>query len=160
MPTQFVKQATQQLAPAYKQQIQATKAQIPAIQQLYTALFQGLQSQGKQQSQNIYEDAGSRGLLYSTIPVDAQTGLQQALLQKRGELGAQQAQDIAGVNQTLGGLKVDRANAIAQLAEALASSGLQRKQFQFQKRQSRQQFSLDKRLANRQYQLEKQALYY
>lgn len=156
----YVKQARQQLNPAYNQQMQATQAQIPAIQQLYQALFQGLESQGQQQQQANLEDAGSRGLLYSTIPVDAQTGLQQALLQQRGQLGAQQAQEIAGVQQSLGGLRVDRANTISQLAQALAQSGLQRQQFRYQKQQSNRQFNLDRRLANRQYQLQKQALYY
>lgn len=160
MPTQFIKQATQQIAPAYKQQNQALQAQIPAIQQLYNSLFQGLQAQGQQETQNIYEGASGRGLLYSSIPVDAQTGLQQALIQKRGELGAQQAQEVAGVQQDLGALKVDRANAISQLAQALAQSSLQRRQFQFTKQQSNRQFSFDRRLANRQYQLDKQALYY
>lgn len=160
MPVNFVKQAKNQIAPAYNQQIKATQARLPAIQQLYNSLFQGLESQGQVEGQNILEGTSGRGLLRSTIPVDLQTGLQQALIQKRGQLGADQAQEVAGVQESLGGLKVDRANAIAQLAQALAQSSLQRRQFGFQKRQSRQQLSLQRRLADRDYQFQKQALNY
>lgn len=155
----YVTQAKSQLAPAYKQQTSALKAQIPAIQQLYQSLFQGLQGQAKKETQNIYEGASDRGVLNSTIPVDAEAGLQEALLQQRGQYSAQQAKDIAGVNERLGGIAVQRSNAIAQLARALAQSSLQRRQFSFQKQQSAQQLRLQRQLADREYQLQKQSLY-
>lgn len=156
----YTAQAKSQLAPAYTQQTKALKAQIPAIQQLYQSLFQGLQAQGARETQNIYEGASDRGVLSSTIPVDAETTLQDTLLQQRGQYSAQQAKDIAGVNERLGGIAVQRSNAIAQLAQALAQSALQRKQFSFQKQQSAQQLRLQRQLADREYQLQKQSLYY
>lgn len=156
----FTKQAASQLNPAYAQQTSALKAQMPAIQQLYQSLFQGLEGRGRRETQNIYEGASDRGLLYSTIPVDAQTSLQEALLQQRGQLGAKQAQEMAVVNERLGGINVQRTGAIAQLAQALAQSSLQGKQFQFQKQQSAQQLKQQRLLADRQYALQKQSLYY
>lgn len=166
----FTKQATNQLAPAYRQQTTALQAQIPAIQQLYQSLFQGLEAQGQRETQNIFEGASGRGILRSTIPVDAQTTLQEALLQQRGQLGSKMAQEIAGVNEGLAGIAVQRSNAIAQLAQALSQSKLQRQQFGYQKRQGRQQLNLQRRqsaqqlrlqrqLADREYQLQKQSIY-
>lgn len=158
MALTLTQQANQQLAPAYNQQIQATQAQIPAITQLYQALFQGLEGQGRVQRQGIFEDTSARGVLRSTLPVDLQTGLSQALIQKRGELSGQQAQDIGKVQSSLADINVNRANAIAQLVNALRTQALESSRFSFERQQASRELALQRALANRQYQLDRQLL--
>lgn len=158
MANTFVKQASQQLAPAYSQQIQAQKAQIPAITQLYQALFQGLESQGQVQRQGIFENSSGRGLLRSTIPIDLQTALSQSLIQQRGQLAGQQAQEVGKVNTALADIGVNRANAIAQLANALAGQSLEGQRFSYEKQQAARDLALQRALADRQYQLDRQLL--
>src|SRR5688572_30271216 len=116
MATRYVEEATRQLAPSYDTQQKAIQAQVPAVQQLYSNLIQGLEGQKQTETQNILESANARGVLRSTLPVDLQTELGKALLAQRGQLGAQQASDIAGINSQLGGLGIQRAQGIAELA--------------------------------------------
>lgn len=144
MATRFIEEATQQLAPVYQQSEQAISSQVPAIQNLYNTLIQGLQQQYQTQlqtgTQGIVEDASARGVLRSTLPVDARqalTGqLSQALLQGRGELESRRAGDIAGINERLGQLRIQKAGGIAELARALESQDLERARFEFQKQQA------------------------
>lgn len=152
-PTQ---QATRQLNPVYQQQAQAVRAQIPAIQQLYQSLFQGLEGTRQTETQNIFEGASGRGLLNSTIPVDQQTQLGQQLLQQRGQLGAQQAQDIAGVQSSLQDINVQRASAISELANALAGRRLERRKLQLNRAQQQRELHLQRVLADRQHALDVQ----
>ena len=155
MATNFTAQATKTLSPAYTQQANALKAQLPAIEQLYQALGRNLQGQAKTDTQNAFEGAGGRGLLRSTIPVDMQTGIQQALLQKQSQLGFEQAQKIGGVQNDLAGVNVNMAQAIAQLSQALRGQDLAERQFGFTKKQSARELSLQRKLANRDYALQK-----
>lgn len=161
-----MKAATQQLAPVYAQQEQAISSQVPAIQNLYNTLIQGLEQSSAQQLESgvsgIVEDASRRGVLRSTLPVDArqnlQTQLSQALLQGRGQLESQRMGDIAGINEKLGGLRVQRAGNIADLARALESNALEKRRFAFQKAESTRNFRLQRLQANRDYQLKQQQL--
>lgn len=151
MAQRFYEQATQQLAPVYQQQEQAISSQVPAIQNLYNTLIQGLQGQYDTQLQSgvqgIVEDASARGVLRSTLPVDARqaltTQLSQALLQGRGQLESQRAGDIAGINEKLGGLRIQRASNIADLARALETQDLDRQKFEYQKQIDAQQLQLE-----------------
>lgn len=148
----FVNQATQQVAPTYAGAINAEKAQIPAIQQLYDTLTSGLQQQNQQQLntgvQNIVEDASARGVLRSTLPVDARQTLTAqlgaALNQSLGQLGVQRTQDLAGVRSNIAQLRIQRANQIQELAQALQSGNLSERQFRFQVKQADRQYALDK----------------
>lgn len=134
MATRFLEQATSQLAPVYEQQIAGIQSQIPAIQQLYQTLTQGLQQQNQMQletgTQNIVEDASRRGVLRSTLPVDARTSLVgqlgAALNEGLGRLGLQQTQDIGSLNERIAGLRVSSAKDIADLARALETQDLER----------------------------------
>ena len=134
MATRFIQEATNQLAPVFDQQIQAAQSQIPAIQQLYQTLTQGLQQQNQMQldsgTQNIVEDASARGVLRSTLPVDARQSLTAqlgaALNQSLGQLGLQQTQQIGGIQDKIGSLGVSRATSIADLARSLESQDLER----------------------------------
>ncbi len=143
MAQRFTEEATAQLAPVYAQQETAIASQVPAIQNLYQTLIQGLQQQGQQQLTSgvagINEDASRRGVLRSSLPTDARQALQgqisQALLQSQGQLGAQQAGDIANVNEKLGTLGVQRAGNIADLARSLETQDIQQQQLIMQRQQ-------------------------
>jgi len=142
MAQRFIDEATAQVAPIYQQQEQALQSQIPAIQQLYQTLFQGLEGQRATETQNILESAGARGVLRSSMPVDLQTQLGTALLGERSRLGAQQAQEIAGVNMKIGELGTQRLGAINQLADTLYNRDLTERKFQMEQEQARQQAAL------------------
>lgn len=155
MATNFTKQAATTLKPVFTQQIAALKSQLPAIDQLYEALGQGLQGQKQAETQGIFESASGRGLLRSTIPVDQQTGLEQSYLQKGTQLASDRMQKVAGVNKDITGVNVNMAQAIAQLAQALRSQDLAERQFGFTKSQANRQLKLQSQLANRDFSLQK-----
>lgn len=150
MATRFYDQAAAQLNPVYQQSEQAIQGQLPAIQNLYSTLMQGLQGQFDTSLQSgtksIVEDASARGVLRSTLPVDARqaltTQLSQALLQGRGELAAKQAGEEAGVRERLGSLQVQKAGGIADLARALETQDLERQKFEHQKAIDNQQLAI------------------
>lgn len=155
MATRFVQQATKTLDPLFTQQTKAVKGQIPAIQQLYDALTQGLQFQNQQQlqtgTQNIMEDASARGVLRSSLPVDARTSLTgqlgAALTEGLGRIGAQRAQDISGVNKSLADIGLQRTQSISSLADQLQGADLREREFILRKKQAQQEFALQKQLA-------------
>jgi hypothetical protein len=135
MATRFTEDAAAQLNPYFQQQETAVQQQLPAIQQLYDTLLQGLEGQRQTETQNILESASSRGVLRSSLPVDLQTQLGAALLAERGKLESQRAGDIAGVNKSLADIGLQRQQSISQLADALQSRDLQERQFQLQRQQ-------------------------
>lgn len=138
MATKYIQQASKQVTPIYKSQVAAAQAQIPAIQQLYNTLTQGLQGQYQTQLQtgvqDIVEDASARGVLRSTLPVDARTALTSelgaALQQSLGQLASQRATDIAGVRGNIADLRLNRLNTIYDLSNTLQSQSLAEREFQ------------------------------
>jgi len=148
---QYIQQAEAQLNPVFDQQTQAIQSQIPSIENLYTTLTQGLQStyEGNLKSgvQGIVEDASARGVLRSTLPVDARQALTgqlgAALQQSLGELGARKAGDIAGVRSSIADIGVKRATTVADLARALETQDLQRQQLEQQRIQDERTYQLD-----------------
>lgn len=151
MATKFIRQATQQLAPAFNQQAAALQSQIPAIQQLYTLLNQGLAGEQQAGNQAILEDASGRGVLRSTLPVDRQAGLAGQIIQKQGENAALQAKEIGGIQASIGGIRTDQADAIAQLANALQQAFTQSQSVSQQQRQANREYALRKQVADKQY---------
>lgn len=147
MAKRFYQQAKSQLAPGYTQQIQAAQSQIPAIQQLYQALLQGLQGQQAAGNQDILEGAGARGMLYSTVPVVQQQQLGQQILQKQGEYGLQQQQQLGNIQQNIAGLRVGQAKDIAGLANTLQSQDLAQQQFKYNKQQANRNYQLQMQMA-------------
>ena len=147
---QYIQQAEAQLNPVFDQQTQAIQSQIPSIENLYTTLTQGLQStyEGNLKSgvQGIVEDASARGVLRSTLPVDARQALTgqlgAALQQSLGELGARKAGDIAGVRSSIADIGVKRATTVADLARALETQDLQRQQLEMDRVNSERDFQL------------------
>ena len=144
MATRFVQQATEQLNPLFNQQQSAVQAQIPAIQQLYQSLNQGLEDQAASSRQGILEDTAARGVLNSTIPGDLQTALSKTLLQQRAQLGFQQGQDVAGVNKSLADIGLQRTQSISSLADLLQTGSLKERDFRLQQLQAQRAFELDK----------------
>lgn len=152
MATRFFEEAQSQLAPVYDQQEAALTGQIPSIQKLYDTLISGLQGQFDTSlqtgTQNIVEDASRRGVLRSTLPVDARqalTGqLSQALLEGRSKLELNRVGDIGAINEKVGNLKINRAGSIADLARTLESQDLERQKFEFTKEESARSFELEK----------------
>lgn len=101
--------------------------------------------------QNIVEDASARGVLRSTLPVDARQSLTAqlgvALNEGLGKIGLQRSQDISAVRQQVGSLRIDRAQAISELARALETNDL-----------AKQELALKKLQANREYKLQLQEM--
>lgn len=157
MATRFVKEASKQLTPGYNQQISALQGQVPAIQQYFDILNQGLMGQQQVGNQNILEGASARGLLRSTIPVDDQMGLGQQIIQQQGLNATEQAKQVGGIQSQVAGLQTDRASAIAQLANALQQAFTQNRGVTLQARQANREYALQKQLGNKQYQLDLQA---
>lgn len=154
MAIRYVQQAQNQLAPAYAQQIGALQGQIPAIQQLYNSLIQGLQGQQQVGNQNILENASARGVLHSTIPVQGQVQLGQQILGQQGQYAAQQAKDLGGIYSQIAGINTDQANSVAQLANQLAQTDLNNQQFSYQKQQAARDYALQKQIAAQNYKLQ------
>ncbi len=150
MATSFTRQAEAQLNPLFNQQQQAIQSQVPAIQNLYQTIEQGLNQQFQSNLasgvQGITEDASARGVLRSTLPVDARQALTSslgaALQQSLGQVGAQRAQDIAGINNNLAELGIRRVSSVTDLARALETRDLEKQQFEFQKKQADREFQL------------------
>lgn len=151
MAKRYYQAAGKQLNGAYNQQVSAAQSQIPAIQQLYATLMQGLQGQQQAGNQNILEGAGARGLLRSTIPVDAQVGLGQQILQQQGQYGLQQQQDLGAIYGNIAGIRTEQAGSVANLANQLQQTALQQEQFGFTKKQAKKSNQLALLAAKRGY---------
>lgn len=113
--------------------------------------MQGLTGFQQTENQNILEGAGSRGLLRSTIPVDAQTQLGQQVLGKQAEYGMQQGQQLGDIYNQIAGLNVNKAKDIAGLGLNMQQNDLQQAQFKYQKQQADRQYKLAKAAAQRGY---------
>jgi hypothetical protein len=127
----------------YGQAQKALQTQVPAIQTLYAALVQGLQSQGQLQTQNVVNSADMRGVGRASLAGDVQGQLGQVLAQQTGQLGAQQAQDTAAAQLGIGQLGVQKANNVVELAKSLQAYN-----------QGEAKAKLDTQQTNRQYQLD------
>lgn len=146
MAQRFIEQATKQVSPLYDQQISAAEGQIPQIQNLYNTLIGGLRGESERQlatgTQGIVEDASRRGVLRSTLPVDARTELQgaisSALTQGIGNLNLQQLENVRGLQGQIGQLRLGRQGAIQSLAESLQQADLREREFAMQQQAARE----------------------
>lgn len=119
MNPNYVTSATNQVSPVFNQQTAALQKQLPAINMLYQALSGQLDASGQSQRQNIYEDSSGRGLLKSTIPIDAETALASSLVSQRAQLGSQQLKDTGAVQNQIAQVGINKANAISELVRSL-----------------------------------------
>lgn len=152
-----VGEANAYLQPVYGQAEQALATQTPAIQQLYSALIQGLQTQAGNQAQGVVASAARRGVDRPMLASDVQGQLGQELALQTGQLGLQQAKDISQVQQTQGKLGVDRAGRVFDLAKALQENSLVSKQAQLQKEKIERDVQLKSQQAEREFQVQKTA---
>ena len=156
MAERFVQEATNSLNPVYAQQEQAINSQIPALQQLYQTLYQGLDAKQATETQGILESSAARGLTRSSIPTDLQTSLGQSMIQAKGQLGAQQAGELAKINMQLGELGLQKTQGIQSLANSLYDRDMKERQFQMQQEQQRQQQAMAEREFQMKVQLARQ----
>lgn len=126
---------TQAQAPVnaiYDPAVQQIQSQIPAIQQLYSNLVQGLQAQNQTQYQNVVNSAAQRGVSGYGVNQGAQAALADSLAQQTAQLGAQQAQGVAGLQGQIGQANVARGQSVYDLANSL-----QRQQLEAQSNQQK-----------------------
>lgn len=147
-PTQ---QATQQLNPVYNSAAGAIQGQIPAVQQLYASLLQGLQQQQANQYGNIVNSAAQRGVSSQGINSGAQYALGQALAQQGAQLGVQQAQDISGLQQAVGTVGVNRVGGIQSLSNSLNNQSLDAQKNKLALQQLQQNAALEMQKNQQQY---------
>ncbi len=143
MATRYVQQATKQLNPAYKTQIGALEGQLAPLENLYNTLVQGLGGMQEAGNLNILEDASSRGLLKSTIPVAGQAQLGAQILQQQGQYSTDYLQNVGQIRSDIAGVGVNRANDISQLAQALMQGALSNQQLAYQKQQANRQYQIN-----------------
>lgn len=109
---------------AYNPAIQQAQAQVPAINNLYSTLLQGLQNQSGSQLQNVLTSADQRGVMRASQPASTQEALNSSLMQAGAQLGAQQAQGIAGVRSIAGQGEAQRAVSAQQLVQGLTAADI------------------------------------
>lgn len=141
--------ATSQLSPVFNQAQQTVQAQAPAIQNLIDSLLQGLQTQAGNQVNNVVQSAEKRGVGRDMLAQDTQNMLAQELALQGGQLGLQRAQGLAGVQQTLGNIGVQRGTSIVDLAQSLQSGKQVEQKAQMAAKQSQRQFNLQSQQAQR-----------
>jgi len=146
---QFYTQAAGQMNPGFNQQIKAQNSQIPAIQQLYQTLIQGLQGQQQAGQLSNLEASSGRGVLKSTIPVDANNALGQQIVQQAGQFAAQQGNDISGIYGNVANLRTQQAQGTSQLANQYQQSDLRQQQFNYNQQQAERQYQLALQSARR-----------
>lgn len=115
---------------AFNPAIQQAQAQVPAINNLYSTLLQGLQNQGQSQLQNVLTSADQRGVMRASQPASTQQALDSSLMQAGAQLGAQQAQNVAGVRGIAGQGQAQRALAAQQMVEGLTAADLAKRENQ------------------------------
>ena len=140
-------QATSLIAPGYDAQVSALSGRLPAISTLYKALGEQLGGQQQAANASVLSDANRRGVLYSTIPVAGRQATAAQANTQRAQLASQQSKEVGEVQSALGNISTSRANAIAQLVQALFGQSL-----------NDQQIADQRALADRQYQLDLQRL--
>lgn len=120
-----IDQAQPQINAIYDPAVLAIQSQVPAIQQLYQSLIGGLQAQSQTQIGNVVNSAAQRGVSSAGITQGAQQALGDTLALQSAQLGSQQAQDVAGLQQQVGKANVGRASAISDLATALQKQNIE-----------------------------------
>lgn len=127
---------------AYNQATQGIKAQVPALQQLYGNLIQGLQAQNNAQVQNVVDSAQQRGVARQGLEGDTQAMLANALAQGQGQLALGQAQGVGGLRGQIGQTNVARQQARVQQADINSTRRLAAQENQLALQQMQQQYNV------------------
>lgn len=150
--------AAKQLNPIFDTQLSTINAQLPAIEQLFEAMSLALAGQQQAESGRAIADANSRGLLYSTVPINQQTAIASDYATQRAELGSRKAAAIGSVNEAINTSNLNRTNAITQLVEALFGTDLKQKEYMKSKEYQTLQFNNAVAQANRGFEIEMEKL--
>ena len=126
----------------YNPAVGQIQAQIPAIQNLYATLVQGLQNQATTQGANLMQSAQQRGVATPAMGADINNVLGQALAQQSAVLGAQQAQGVAGLQGQVGQANVDRAGTLQQFQTSNLKDSLEAQSNRYQMSDLERQASL------------------
>jgi len=118
-------QAQAQVNPIYDPAVANIQAQIPAVQQLYGALLQGLQAQNQNQAGIIAQSAAQRGVGSQGINAGAQQAFAGTLAQQGAQLGVQNAQNVGGLSQEVGRANVGRGQATIAMGNSLQDQSLE-----------------------------------
>lgn len=113
---------------AFNPALQQAQAQVPAINNLYTTLLQGLQNQSGSQLQNVLTSAAQRGVMRGSQEATTQDALNATLAQTGAQLGSQRAQDIAGLRSVVGQGQAQRALSAQNLTQGLVQADLASKE--------------------------------
>lgn len=153
MAVRFVQDASGALAPTYDQAQANIQGQIPAAQQLYDTLIQGLQGQVQQGTQAVTNSAARRGVLSAALPGQVGSTLGQDAALAGAQLGAQRAGDIAAITGNLTNLGAGRVQNSTEIAGTMNQEDLQRQQAALEQQQNQRKFEMDIQSAEREAQL-------
>lgn len=149
MATSFTRQANRQLGRSFNNVIRSQQRQLPAVNQKFDDLISGLGGLQKQQNLNALEDASARGVLRSTIPVDAQTNIAQGIVAQQGQLEGERLSEIGKINTGIAQTRLQKATSIADLVSALMDRAFRERQFNQDSKLADRQFRLDQEALNR-----------
>lgn len=150
-------QAQSQLGAVYNPIVQGIQQQIPAIQQLYGSLLQGLQDQAALQTQNVVSSAQQRGVMRGALQADTSAALADTLGQQTTQLNLQQAGDIAGLQGTVGQANLSRVNAAQTLADTLLNQDLEARKNKLAMQDLTRKYKLDSLNAQRDFSVKEAA---
>lgn len=146
-----IAQAQQQVNPIYDPAVQDIQKQIPAVQQLYGALLQGLQAQTQNQVNNVVNSAAQRGVGSAGIAQGAQDALGSTMALQGAQLGSQQAQTQADLSGLVGKANVARGQSTIDLASSLQRQALEQQQNQFTMNDLARKAALEQQQNQQQY---------
>lgn len=151
----IAQQAKTQLDPTFNTAVTGIQGQMPAIQQLYATLVQGLQQQNVAQTQNVVQSAEQRGVGRVGLEQDVIGALASSLMGGQAQLGLQTAQDTAVLGQQVGKTNVARAQGIQGLSDTLTSQDLAKKENALKLTQLSQNASLEMKKNQQDFNLRK-----
>lgn len=137
-----VTQGNQMAAQAYNPVQQGIQAQIPALQNLYTTLVQGLQAQNAAQQQNVLASAQQRGVASPGMAGDIAGQLGGALGQAQAQLGVDIAGGRAGIQSQLAQALADRGNAGITFAQSIQDSNIKKSEQQLALQKAERDFQV------------------
>lgn len=143
MATRYVKQAGGQLNPVYSGAIKDVQAQIPATETLYTALLGGLESQANAGVGSVVDSAERRGVGRARLGQDVAGSIGAALQLQRATLGAQKAEDVAGITGQLSELRTGKVNETQGLGDRIQNIALAVAENKLTLKQAKEQYGLD-----------------
>lgn len=156
MATRYTQNATNELAGIYSPQQNLINAQMPANQQLYDTLYQGLDAQQANQTQDIVNSANIRGVGRDRLGQDVTGALGATVDLAKAQLGRQQAGDSATIQGKIADLNVQRINDIQTLSNALQDRAISEGKYKQNINKLNRNYNLEVLKMNRQFSLDQE----